>query len=241
MFKILSGSSVQLRFLATSGSGWSSDIAIDNVSVSATNGGGGGGGGGSTTSTVVLTLVTDNYGSETSWTLTDGSGATIASGSGYGNNQTITETFNLADGCYDFTINDSYGDGICCSYGNGSYSLTEGSTTLASGGSFTSSETKNFCVNSSTRQAAIAGNFEMNVYPNPAEVMTTVQVMLNTVTDVNVQVFDMQGREVQKQAYTQVSGALNADISLENMKAGMYLISVTTGEGQKQTSKLIVR
>ena len=33
----------------------------------------------------------------------------------------------LPDGCYDFVIYDSYGDGICCSYGIGSYTLTDDS------------------------------------------------------------------------------------------------------------------
>lgn len=106
----------------------------------------GGGGGGSCSDTeVTFTLVTDNYGSETSWSVTNASGSVVASGSGYGNNQTITETFCLADGCYDFTINDSYGDGICCAYGNGSYALSGGGVS-ESGGSFGSTETKNFCI-----------------------------------------------------------------------------------------------
>ena len=108
----------------------------------------GGGGGGDPTACndteVTLTLVTDNYGSETSWTLS-GPGGTVATGNGYGNNQTITETFCLPDGCYDFTINDSYGDGICCAYGNGSYALSGGGVS-ESGGSFGSSETKSFCL-----------------------------------------------------------------------------------------------
>ncbi len=93
---------------------------------------------------VTFQLTTDNYGSETTWSLT-GNGVSF-SGGPYGNNQTITETFCLPDGCYDFQINDSYGDGICCAYGNGSYSVTGGGSTLASGGSFTSSETTNFCI-----------------------------------------------------------------------------------------------
>jgi Zn-dependent metalloprotease len=96
--------------------------------------------------TVNLTLITDNYGSETSWTLKNSGGTTLYSGSGYGNNQTINETFNLADGDYTFTIDDSYGDGICCSYGNGSYTLESGGTTIATGGAFGSSETVNICI-----------------------------------------------------------------------------------------------
>lgn len=113
-----------------------------------------GGGGGSLPCTnpvdgdVTLTLVTDNYGSETSWSLTDSVGNTVASGSGYGNNQTINETFTGLVGPHQFTIFDSYGDGICCAYGNGSYELKDGNgNTIASGGSFASSESTVFCVN----------------------------------------------------------------------------------------------
>lgn len=118
--------------------------SLGNSNACGTPGGGGGGGGSCTDTEVTLTLVTDNYGSETSWSLSGPSGV-VASGSGYGNNQTTTETFCLPDGCYDFTINDSYGDGICCAYGNGSYALSGGGVS-ESGGSFASTETKNFCI-----------------------------------------------------------------------------------------------
>ncbi|MEM9929540.1 MAG: M43 family zinc metalloprotease, partial [Bacteroidota bacterium] len=106
---------------------------------------GGGGGGGCDDTEVTLTLITDNYGSETTWSLTDAGGTTIASGGPYANNTTITQGFCLTDGCYTFTINDSYGDGICCAYGNGSYALSGGGVN-ESGGSFGSVETKNFCI-----------------------------------------------------------------------------------------------
>ncbi|OSY89080.1 hypothetical protein WH52_05165 [Tenacibaculum holothuriorum] len=100
---------------------------------------------------VTFSLTFDNYASETSWSITNASGATVASGNGYGssnNGTTITEELCLPDGCYTFTINDSYGDGICCAYGSGSYSITGSSGSLASGGSFGSSETKEFCLGS---------------------------------------------------------------------------------------------
>jgi hypothetical protein len=104
----------------------------------------GGGGGACTDTEVTLNIVADNYGSETTWTLTGPSG-TVASGGPYTNNSTNSETFCLPDGCYDFTINDAYGDGICCTYGNGSYALSGGGVS-ESGGSFGSTETKNFCI-----------------------------------------------------------------------------------------------
>lgn len=96
---------------------------------------------------VTLSLTLDNYPEETSWTLVK-DGSTVASGSGYSTDgQTISEVFNYGDGSYSFTINDSYGDGICCSYGNGSYSLTDDNgSVIVSGGSFSSSESTSFCI-----------------------------------------------------------------------------------------------
>ena len=95
---------------------------------------------------VTLSLTLDNYPSETSWSLTSG-GSTVASGSGYSTQgETVTETFNVGAGNFTFTINDQYGDGICCTYGNGSYTLTDANgNVIASGGSFGSSESVDYC------------------------------------------------------------------------------------------------
>ncbi|WP_258100835.1 GEVED domain-containing protein [Marinoscillum pacificum] len=100
---------------------------------------------------VTLSLTLDNYPSETSWTLTK-DGSTVASGSGYSTNgQTITENFDFGAGSYSFTINDSYGDGICCSYGSGSYSLTDdNNNVIVSGGAFGNSESTSFCLEGSS-------------------------------------------------------------------------------------------
>ena len=107
----------------------------------------GGGGGSCTDNEINLTIVLDNYPGETTWNLTNAGGTVVASGGNYsGNGSTVSEDLCLVDGCYTFTILDSYGDGICCSYGNGSYSLTDGGTVLASGGSFGSSEATDFCL-----------------------------------------------------------------------------------------------
>ncbi len=87
-----------------------------------------------------LTLITDDYASETSWQLTNAQSQTLYSASSLANNTTYTEDFCLAQGSYTFIINDSYGDGICCQYGQGSYSITSNGIVLASGGSFGSNE-----------------------------------------------------------------------------------------------------
>ena len=95
--------------------------------------------------TFTMSLTTDTYGAETSWTLTDASGATVMSGSGYANSTNYTASEQLCYGCYTLTVNDSYGDGMCCTYGNGGYSLTVNGEEVASGGTFSSSDVTNFC------------------------------------------------------------------------------------------------
>lgn len=96
---------------------------------------------------VDLTITLDNYPGETTWDLKDNGGATVASGGPYSTaGSTVNQSFNLADGDYTFTIYDSYGDGICCGYGNGSYSLVSAGQTIVSGGNFGSSQATSMCI-----------------------------------------------------------------------------------------------
>jgi subtilisin family serine protease len=121
---------------------------------------------------VTLSITLDNYPEETSWTLTNDAGATVESGGTYGSQpdgSTVTFDFCLVDDCYTFTILDAYGDGICCSYGNGSYSLTQGGTTLASGSTFTSSEATDFCIGGSGPDVTAPSNPTGVAVSNEAE------------------------------------------------------------------------
>ncbi len=224
------GADVKLRMVGTTGNGWSSDIAIDDLSVSA----------GSLPTTVTLTLNFDNYPEETSWAIMDGS-TTVASGGTYPSQpdgSTINVNIDLDAGCYDFVINDSYGDGICCSYGSGSYSLTDGSTTLASGGSFGSSETTAFCVGGATSSyaiqssASVGGPVSVSMYPNyrvkdRLTIASTRHEASYSITNLNGQIID-RGQLVDGRVYV---GRLNA---------GMYMIHLVD-EGGKTIMKKFVK
>ncbi len=103
--------------------------------------------GGCSGTEVTVSITLDNYPGETTWNLKNANGVVIVSGGPYGSaGSTISIVECLPNGCYDFTINDSYGDGICCAYGQGSYTVSSTGTTHASGGQFGSSEVKNFCI-----------------------------------------------------------------------------------------------
>lgn len=142
---------VGLRFYDQSGFDGSEIVYVDTFLPTDTNSGGSGDGSGGDTGTctdTTLTLNTDNYGYETSWSLNDSDNSEISSGSGYRSNRAYTESFCLNNGEYTFTINDSYGDGICCGYGNGAYEISADGAVLANGGEFNASEVKTFTIGS---------------------------------------------------------------------------------------------
>ena len=90
-------------------------------------------------SQIIVNIVPDNYPNETSWDIKDAANTVIASGTI--NNDTLCyPTGSLLH----FTIHDTYGDGMCCSYGNGSYNVYLNGIVVATGGQFTFSQTTNF-------------------------------------------------------------------------------------------------
>ena len=99
---------------------------------------------------VFLELLTDDYPGETTWEVTDENGQVIYSGGPYPDQVAtlISVEFCLDPAaCYDFTIFDSFGDGICCGYGIGSISINDenGNPLAQSDGVFGFSQTLDFC------------------------------------------------------------------------------------------------
>ncbi|MFC2137223.1 T9SS type A sorting domain-containing protein [Bacteroidota bacterium] len=90
-----------------------------------------------------LELTTDKFGAETTWEIKDSSGNSIYSGGPYPDNSInqINEDFCFDYTNYTFTIYDKLGDGICCGFGKGEYTIqnVEDGSILASGGIFSDS------------------------------------------------------------------------------------------------------
>lgn len=108
-----------------------------------------------TTSCVPVTvrIVTDRYGEETTWSILGDGGAVMASGGPYtrgpsnGSYPQPDVDLCLLPGCYTLNVFDSYGDGFCCSYGNGSIKVLDGDgDVLASVSSFGWEGTDDFCI-----------------------------------------------------------------------------------------------
>jgi len=244
------GGSVQLRFNRVTGGTWQADIAIDDVKLTS---GSGSGGNCSPSGNLTLTIVLDNYPEETSWQVTNAGGTVVASNSYSTANpdgSTVTETISgLANGDYTFTINDSFGDGICCAYGNGSYSLTDaGNGTIVSGGDFNSSESTAFCLGSRSAGATriqtqvLDEGVDVTLFPNPANTVLNIDTKGATID--KVQVFSMYGRALEignkdSQAQMRTTGNSNS-FNTSNLPAGVYFVRITSN-GQTITKRFVVK
>ncbi|MFM1930857.1 MAG: hypothetical protein RL226_160 [Bacteroidota bacterium] len=59
-----------------------------------------------------LTILTDCWGNETSWTVTDENGVELYSEGNFPSNSTLNFTLCLPDGCFNLNVSDTYGDGL---------------------------------------------------------------------------------------------------------------------------------
>ncbi len=174
--------------------------------------------------TITLNLLTDLFGLETSWEVRDLSGNLLQEGDGYLSETLFIESWCLPNGCYNFTIFDAYGDGICCGFGEGSYEIVdENGIVLASGGEFGSSETKNFCFPFECTVTATADTAnESAVGANDGTIMVT---SLNTSGTV---------------FYSLNGGPPQTSAVFSNLPGDDYTITVTDGNNCEYTFEVVI-
>ena len=127
---------------------------------------------------ILVELTTDCWGSEITWSIEDENSNTLASGGPYqdiAGGESISESFCLSVACYEFIINDSYGDGM---YGSqwgscdvdGSYAITNLSSgeilaeVIAESADYGDQETNNFCVSSPCPWTVVTNITEEDCY-----------------------------------------------------------------------------
>lgn len=143
---LTANTSYQYQIRVRCPSGWT---GFSTIKTFKTNGSSGGSN--CTKNEVSFILTLDDYGSETSWELVKENGQRVSRGGPYADGQSgrkITKDFCLADGCYTMYIDDAYGDGICCEFGNGKARINDenGRAIATSNGRFGTYTYLDFCV-----------------------------------------------------------------------------------------------
>ena len=110
-------------------------------------------------SAIEIEILPDNYPLETTWELHDQAGNLIADGGSNSDTACVSDS-----ACLTFTIFDSYGDGICCGNGNGSWTLHQDTSLIATGGQFTTSESFTFGNCATGFRCEIADNIGLGTY-----------------------------------------------------------------------------
>ena len=100
--------------------------------------------------TITLVINPDDYPQETSWKLLDqGINEIVATGSlGYGTEFYSEDICVDYKSCFTLYVYDSYGDGICCGYGEGNFLINDasGNTILSNDGEFDNFVQEVFCL-----------------------------------------------------------------------------------------------
>lgn len=186
------------------------------------------------TNELELTIKLDQYPDETTWNITNSAGDIVHSGGPYPGqvNQTITQNLSLSNNdCYEFTIFDAFGDGICCQFGQGFYELkTDDGTMIVNGGQFGSSETKMFS-NFNTLSNVGFESFDFTLYPNPSS--GTINFLSEDKFD--IEIYTLQGKKV----FEMKNLGSNSQINL-NQPTGIYLANISSGN-KRTTKKIIIK
>ena len=206
------------------------------------------------TTSFVFKLQRDYFGSETTWSLTNGLGVVLYKGGPYTDTyinattisvvpQLITKNWNLPNNqCYTFTIKDSQADGICFGgtgldgAGDGYYNLKTGSGTIVkSGTNFTSA------IESITFSTNTLGNssFEMTndifIYPNPSKESFKIEIPTAFGLPDNYSVYNSLGAKI---SVKQISTQNDLTVNTSTMPNGIYFITLEK-EAAKKTLQFI--
>ena len=115
----------------------------------------------------------DLFSTETKWGIYTPDGSVVYQSSPAAAHELVAKTFCLAQGCYLFRVTDNGGDGICCSGGEGWFSVTGAlGEVLVANATFTDVYEKKFCV------PGLPTGWDnlFEIYPNPSSSLINVKV-----------------------------------------------------------------
>ncbi len=205
-----------------------------------------------------LELLTDDFGYETYWEIRNGSGTVVISGGNtsvginggglqvatandpgaYDNNTIYNETYVVpSDDCYEFELVDDYADGICCGFGEGGYTLSDGSgNVISQGGSFGATELVITGMSVNPLSLNQIENINTSIFPNPAEDQLFIQFD-QVIGSIDINLFNQVGQMVLSKK------ANNRDLEVLDVSEfsnGIYTLKINTEFGTL-SKKVVIR
>ena len=86
----------------------------------------------------------------------------------------------------------------------------------------------------------VANNIELNIYPNPIVSEATINFNIEESAQVTYQVYDLSGRMVMNNVLgNYAQGSHKANLNVEALSAGTYIIKVQAGNASNTTKVLV--
>ncbi|MFK7968777.1 MAG: T9SS type A sorting domain-containing protein [Bacteroidia bacterium] len=148
-------------------------------------------------------------------------------------NANYTDYYCLAQGCYTFVLYDNSGDGMCCEFGSGSYTLTSADgSERGRGGQFGAYDTVEFCLYPVGVEPPLE-EADFALYPNPAQHAFYV---LTSEPFEQLVVFDAFGKRI----WREEKPGVETTVHTASWPSGMYIVQVFI-KGGILTERLVVR
>jgi len=184
-----------------------------------------------------LAITLDDYGSETSWEIKR-LGTVIYDGGPYNDGtdgELVTVDLCLEEGCYIFTISDSYGDGICCEYGEGNWAIYDGQGDVISSstGEFGDSETDQFCTDEASIDV-IENGLDGLMYPNPANEVLNIDFPR---LEGRIFISDITGRTMMDVVFERET---NTKINVSDWSEGVYIVTWMGKDDEIMTRRITI-
>ncbi|VXB38615.1 Por secretion system C-terminal sorting domain-containing protein [Flavobacterium sp. 9AF] len=191
-------------------------------------------------------LIGDPFGAEITWQLTNQSGMTLYSGGPYTNqlnsgtqNLITNQIWNLpANGCYTFTIFDSFGDGMAGSStggvsnndaGSWTIKANSGAVTIASGGgNYGDSESYLFSNNALNSESFDLLN-SISLYPNPTNSILNISIPVELNYPANYEIYNNLGQVIKSSNIN----SSDLQINTSEFTNGIYFIKMNFENNSK--------
>ncbi len=185
------------------------------------------------TENLTLVLNSDQLPGENSWEIFNQStNQLVASGeyNTFSGGSIISDEICLVSGtCYTLKFYDSYGDGICCSFGEGSFSLLDsnGEILVFNDGDFGSEAEANFCTSGEiVNTTDLLASNSISVFPNPVSDLLVIEFgeNFNSSDDVKIEVYDNLGRLLDAYILDQVGSDWKTELPFTKHAPGLYMV-----------------